>query len=141
MSKTGTYGANNAGTITIRVSSAGSTQAQIEIGKGQTEMAMYSVPTGKTAFINTLWFNSDATRSVSCEMYQYTGIDDVTAPFVGSKRKVWGQTSVSAGLHVHHVVQDRYNVAGPADLVWEITAAAGGDAAVEAGFDLILVDN
>lgn len=137
----GTYGGSNEGTITVRVSGAGSTQAQIEIGKGQTEMAMYSVPTGKTAYINTLWFNADSTRSVACELYQYTGIDDVTTPFVGAKRKLWGQESVTAGTHLERVIEDRFVIAGPADLVWETTAAAGGSAAVEAGFDLILVTN
>lgn len=139
--QTGTYGGTNEGTITIRVSSAGSTQAQLEIGKGQTEMAMYTVPTGKTAYINTLWFNADASRQVACELYRYTGIDDTSTPFVGAKRKLWGQTAVDAGIHLVHNIEDLFTVEGPADIIWEVTAAAGGAAAVEAGFDLKLVTN
>jgi len=48
---TGTYGVANTGTITIRVSGAGSTQAQWEVGKGQTEMAMFSIPTATKGYI------------------------------------------------------------------------------------------
>jgi len=138
---TGTYAGTNEGTITIRVSSAGSTQAQIEIGKGQTEMAMYTVPTGHKVYIDHVEVNSDATRLPSFELYQYTGIDDIATPFVGAKRKIWGVTSVAAGSHVDREVDERYVVTGPADIVFECTAASGGASAVEATFDLTLVQD
>lgn len=44
-------GGTAAGTITIRVDGAGSTVAEIPVGYNQTEMAVYTVPAGKTAYI------------------------------------------------------------------------------------------
>ncbi len=44
-------GGTAAGTITARVVSAGATLAEIPVGYNQTEMAVYTVPAGKTGYI------------------------------------------------------------------------------------------
>lgn len=44
-------GGTNAGTLTLRLASAGATQAVVQIGYGRSDMAIYTVPLGKTAYV------------------------------------------------------------------------------------------
>lgn len=134
--QTGTYRGNNEGTITIRVSSAGSTQAQIELGKGQTEQSHYTVPTGMTLHMKCYWLSNDAssTRNLDSEIYQFTGVDDVATSFVGAKRKLHGVTGLGGGIPYQHKFENIKKVSGPADVVIFATAPAGGSVSVEAGF-------
>ena len=137
----GTYGGRAEGTITIRVSGAGSTQAEIRVAHAQTEMCMYTVPTGYKAYINNITVNAGAAKPVGFELFQYTGVDDVTDPYVGAKREIWSAPSVLASTYVAREVEDRYEVVGPADIVMECTNTAGAAAIVEATFDFILVQD
>jgi hypothetical protein len=50
-------GGTNAGNLTLRVESGGATRAYIVAGKAQTQLALYTVPGGKTAYLSE-WFGS-----------------------------------------------------------------------------------
>lgn len=47
----------NAGTITVRVASAGATHAEIPLGKGVTQQCIFTVPAGHDAMINDILLN------------------------------------------------------------------------------------
>lgn len=81
----GGYGNSNAGTITIRVSGAGSTQAEISIldgiGAGQSLMLMYSVPAGKVALIHNFQVFSSSGKEVAIVGMFRLNADVTTAPY------------------------------------------------------------
>jgi len=56
-------GGTAAGAITIRVDGAGATVAEIPLGYNQTEMAIYTVPAGKTAYIFGIFASGGDTLS------------------------------------------------------------------------------
>jgi hypothetical protein len=58
-------GYTNAGTITLRVASAGATQGVILIGTSIAQSSVYTVPTGYTLFINKIVYVINAAASVS----------------------------------------------------------------------------
>lgn len=85
---TGTYAGTNAGAITIRVSGGGTSILQIVAGKGQTQTTMYTVPTGKTLYVEYVNISVSSAKEVDISFYQFPNIDDVSAPFTGAKRLV-----------------------------------------------------
>jgi hypothetical protein len=92
---TGTYGTGSAGNITIRISSAGATQATINNvtadtiawDYGQTQLARYTVPAGKIAFMSKVTVQAEANKRADIAMYQRQNADTVSAPF--SARRVF----------------------------------------------------
>jgi hypothetical protein len=92
---TGTYGIGSAGNITIRISSAGATQATINQTTadtiawdyGQTQLARYTVPANKTAFISRVAVQCESSKRADIAFYQRQNADDVTTPF--SARRVF----------------------------------------------------
>jgi len=76
----GVYGGDNLGVIVVRVSSAGATQAQMEIGDGASQMAMLSTPRGVTALLESFFISVASTKSVAIRVMQRKQIDVVSAP-------------------------------------------------------------
>ncbi len=138
VTQVGTYGGTNAGTITVRLESAGATQAQIAAGNGQTEQTHYSVAADKTAYMIRHYVNTDSSKSISPTLWQRPGIDSVSAPFVHAKRKLWGATGVAGSSE--HIYASYPSVAGPADIWWGCAVSAN-NTEVEAGYDLYVVDD
>jgi len=81
VSQAGAYGGSNAGNVTIRVSSAGSTQAYISTNQGQTQGAHYTIPRGHKAYIIDMHASVDTSKSVSYNVYKRTRANDNTVPF------------------------------------------------------------
>ena len=131
----GTYHGNNAGTITIRTSGGGATQADIVAGYGQTEQTHYSLPTGKTAILSGFFVSTDGSKSITPTLWHCPGIDDVTTGFVGAQRKLWGATGLQG--HLQHDYESPPRMDGPCDIWWSATVAAN-NTEVEAGFDLVV---
>lgn len=98
----GTYGGTNAGTITIRVSSGGSTQAEIAyhsamaIGAGQTMGTHYTIPADYTAYIVGMRLDVATTKSINYSILVRENANDVTTPF----------TSWRTLFHAHGATSD-----------------------------------
>lgn len=133
----GTYHGTNIGNLTVRVSSAGATLAQIVAARGQTELAMYTVPAGYTAHIKSIQFNVEGSKPASCYFYQYPAADDVTVPFSG-KRLIMRAPGVD-GQYDHEFTQ-YVRVTEKTDL-WCAADVAATSASVAAEFELFLVAN
>lgn len=72
VTEVGAYGNRNAGTITIRVSGAGSTQAEIPLigalGSSQTLMSQYTIPAGYTGYIVGMHLAVSAGKTVNINL-------------------------------------------------------------------------
>jgi hypothetical protein len=85
----GTYGTGSAGDITVRVVSAGATQAIIQETTfdavawdyGQSQIARYTVPAGKFAFLSHVHVGCESNKRADFALFQRQGADVVAAPF------------------------------------------------------------
>jgi hypothetical protein len=127
-------GATNTGNINIEAGTAGGTVvARITAGKGQTLMAVYTVPKGKTAYIMqgtmTVAGNSDATGDL---FVKYFGQDTFR---VGHSFEVTG-----AGGQYLYPFSIPIRVPEKTDI--DVRAAVrSNNARITAAFDMVLLDN
>lgn len=77
-SEVGAYGGANDGVLTIRVSSAGSTQLYIAAGEAQTEGTHYAVPAGYTAYGIDIHLSVASGKTASVEFKYRTEADNTT---------------------------------------------------------------
>lgn len=85
VSTVGTYHAANTGAITIETT-GGTVVGYIAAGLGQTQMAIYSVPAGKTAYMayaSAEISASGGSKSATIRFFIAPGADDVSTPYNG----------------------------------------------------------
>jgi hypothetical protein len=85
---TGTYAGTNVGTLTFRIAGAGATVLSIGIGLGQTQTTHYTVPAGKTLYVEDIHLSVGSAKAVDIKFFQFPNADDVTTGFTGAKRLV-----------------------------------------------------
>lgn len=135
----GTYHGSNDGDITGTIN--GNTAFTIEAGQGQTQVARYTVPNGKEAYLLGGFVSVQASKELTVELLQYRGADDVSSPYDGAKRIVMELDGVS-GEEIIDLKAPLGPFPAKTDLWWTIPFAAAGtsDAAVDVDFELLLVD-
>lgn len=126
--------------ISTQASGAGTVLADIGgdgtgnnfIGYGQTMLALYTVPAGKTAYL-TQWTIGNGTYNTSCSAFLRTRL-----PFNGFVMTTSDTMAVSGGFHVKN-----YSI--PLKFVEktdiEVQAFNGGGTTISSTFNIILVDN
>ena len=119
----------NVGAISVNI--AGALRAKILAGNGQTLMALYTVPAGKTAYLLNLTMSVDKNVNV---IYKLISIEPVDGRVVNLK----GQFG-TFGTPVDHHYPVPLKFEEKTDI--EIRADAGSTAGGGATFDLVLVDN
>jgi len=89
----GTIGENNnTGDITI-VTDGGATNAFITAGIGQTQILIYTIPAGKTGYLNRFFISAETAKPVDIKFWRRERADDVTIP-VTAKRLAEAHDSV-----------------------------------------------
>jgi len=137
--QTGTYGGSNLGNITLRVSGGGASCGYIDIGDGQSEQTMYSIPRGKTAYLTKITCEASSSNGSNIIFLKRENANSVIAPFQGAKRVI---TKFDDLVGVAHL--DFYSyVSFPeyTDLWFIAKSTGGGNAQVDVNYDLILIDN
>lgn len=149
VSRSGTYATFNtiatgshAGTITVRGSGGGATWGQINgsgIFAAQSEIGVYTVPIGYTAFLLSEDVYIDSNKSGNLHFIQRTLASDVATPFTGVRRLIGSFIGVSGDASKEHVIP-KGPFAGPCDIGFIGNIGTDtGDAVVE--FDLMLVQD
>lgn len=145
VSKSGTYATtstgSHAGTITIRASGGGATWCTIPITPfplGQTQIAAYTVPSGKTAYITEFDAYVDSTKVVDLMLFQRPLADDVTTTYTGVMRVVSEIIGLTSSFERGHRFPCGPYV-GPCDLIF-VGKVSSGTGSVSIDFDLILVN-
>jgi hypothetical protein len=135
-----------AGTVSCYVNSAApggvvtdSTKVRAAIldGNNQTEMAIYTIPTGKTGYLRS-WFASSSGGKINTN---YT-IRLKAKPF-GQVFQLKHRTSIADGNPVQHdyTEPEVFYAKTDIEMTGKITEAGVTAAGVSAGFDIVLVDN
>jgi hypothetical protein len=130
----------NAGIISATAATDGTVTAAIIIGQGQTQMAIYGVPSTQTAYI-TGYYGSAIKAASACrgsvELFVNPEPDAELTKFLVKHTNGWDTTGTS---YIQHKFNPYFKVAGPA-IIKVQTISSAADTDFSAGFDLILVDN
>jgi hypothetical protein len=138
ISDVGTYGGANTGDVIIETDTSTSVVASIAADKGQSQLSMYTVPAGKTAYLTSFESTVDAAKAADVEMFQRQNADDATTPFTG-KRLVSGFLQLigpDTRTFTHYP-----SFPAKTDIWAQATTGSGAAPAVSVDYDLILVDN
>ena len=143
VASTGTYSnqsvSGQQGTITLRVSGGGDTWAVIgvdDLGLGQSQIGVYSVPLGKVAYLRSFQYSVDTNKTVNLYFFKRESITDTVAPF--------------QAMRLHSVYEGitgdgsfKFDTATRYDELTDIgfmAKTSTGTASVSVEFELILVD-
>jgi len=80
VASSGTYHETNQRDISLRRNTGGLKYTTIKKKIGRSRTGVYTVPTGKTAFITDIHITSNSQRRFSLKLYKLEGADDVTVP-------------------------------------------------------------
>ena len=137
---TGTYTGRNTGNILIETT-GGTLMAQIGLdrggnGLGQTQLALYTVPAGKVAYIRRVAANVEGAKAADVFFYRRESADTVSAPYVGRRTfyTFLGLTGAAESMLSSYI-----GPIGPKADIWVAAVGPSGGASVSAGFDLVLV--
>ena len=137
-----THGATkvNAGIISATAATDTSVTAAIIIGQGQTQMAIYGVPSTQTAYM-TNYYGSAIKAAAACrgsvELFVNPIPDDEEINFLVKHTNGWDTTGTS---YIRHDFNPYFKIPGPA-IIKVQTISSAADTDFSAGFDLVLVDN
>lgn len=99
----GTTASSHVGNITIRTAGAGATWATISViglARGRSQIANYTVPAGKTLYLDGFDITVQTTKIVSVMLFKREQIDVVSAPF-DTMQLVREYTSIGGFIHVN----------------------------------------
>lgn len=132
-------GETNAGAITATAQTDATVTASIAAGAGQTLMAVYTVPTAKTAYMTLFYtsINYPAAAAAEIRLYARGPVDTADAP-----RRLRHITGVfSDGGSVHTYFQPPKVFVQKTDIWLQVTSVTNDNTDISGGFDLYLVDN
>lgn len=147
VTESGTYATqsagSHAGTLTIRVASAGATWATIGLTTasfpmGQTEIGAYTIPAGKTGYLLSKHVSIESSKTPNVLWFQRDNADDVSAPYDTMRlfeRHVGAADEISYNPHAPIVTLSEKTDIGCMAYV------STGTAAVSIDFQILLVDN
>lgn len=134
-------GATNAGTITATADTDATVTAQINIGWGQTEMAIYGIPTTQTAYLVN-WYASMNKASGTSADATFSLVWN-SAPNLTNDGYIVKEVRglQSTGTCSQTFTKSPYKKFEGAGILKVQAIASAADVDGAAGFDLILVDN
>jgi hypothetical protein len=129
----------NIGTITATAASDSTVTAQINPSEGQTQMAIYGVPSTQSAYVTSFYANveRDSPAGVTCliRLLWCFNVESQSTIY-----QIKHTTSLNKGDDVQQFYDPPNTFAGPGILKLQVNADAN-DAIVDGGFDLIVADN
>jgi hypothetical protein len=131
----------NVGVITATAQTDGTVTAQINAGVGQTNMALYGIPSTQKAYVTRYYVVIEKAQGVAASITTrllYNPEPDAELTNFLTKH-ITGVQSTGTG-DVQHVFNPYYELAGPAIIKVQGIASAA-DVQGSAGFDAYLVDN
>lgn len=132
---------SNVGTITATAAVDGTVTAQIQPGEGQTQMAIYGIPSTQTALMTQFYgsvLRANAATAFADFSLLFNPSPNINTVVFLNKHSLGAQTT---GQNPYRHKFDPYNkFTGPGILKLQVNGSAD-NLTVSGGFDLILVDN
>ena len=129
----------NVGVITATAQTDSTVTAQINIGEGQTQMAIMGVPSTQTAYMTNYWGNLDKATAAIVDLAIRVNPEPDTELTQFLVKHNAGVDS-DATTYFQHFFQPYFKIEGPAIIKLD-AAASTVNIDVSAGFDLFLVNN
>lgn len=137
---TGATGSNE-GLITATATTDGTVTAQINVGEGQTQMAIYGIPSTQTAYMVKYYVGIHKAQGAVATIESRLLVNEEPETQLGHFNTKHVQSVQSTGTTAGGYEFDPYfKISGPAIIKVQGIASAA-DVEGTAGFDLILVDN
>jgi len=131
----------NVGTITATAQVDGTITAQINIGEGQTQMAIYGVPSVRDAYLSCWYASQTKTGGAAASVDMRLLVNpEPDAELLGFLVKGTAGMISTGSTRFQHFYDPYFKVPGPAIIKVDAIASAN-DNDLSAGFDLYLVDN
>ena len=129
----------NKGVISCTADIDGTVTAQILAEQGQTQMAIYGIPSTQTAYMTGFYCSILGTPNATADVnLQYVNVpDDPTS--TGSLVKHTTGLAIGGSSTSQHFYNPYNKFTGPG--IFKMSAAPSTEADISAGFDLILVNN
>lgn len=136
-------GGANAGTITATAQTDLTVTARIEIGYGETEMAIYTVPAGKTAYLykyhGSLNRGTPAGTSADFAIIQKLDASQSNAPIL--TRHSIGCSIDGGNPYVRDFATAPLVFTEKSDIILRCLSVSSNATLVDGGFDCVIVDN
>lgn len=130
----------NVGVITATTDNVAATvTAQINAGEGQTQMAIYGIPSIQTAYMTAYYASAIKRTGVSVSMSLLIDTDPDTEILNYLIKHTQGLVTDGTN-YLRHVYEPPFKISGPAIIKMQANSSAN-DTDVSAGFDLVLEDN
>jgi len=111
-------------------------RAAIVVGNNQTEMAVYTIPAGKTGYLRQWFASSSGAKKTTNYLMRLK-----TRPFGQVFQLTHSSSIADAAPFIHTYIEpETFDAKTDIEMTAAITDAAVTQAAVSAGFDLVLVD-
>lgn len=130
----------NVGTITATANTDSTITAQIRAGQGQTQMAIFGIPSVQDAYIFQYYFAANKSGGVAggCDVALMVNPEPDTE-LTGFLHKHTLGVNTTGSSHANHTFNPPFKVEGPA--IIKVHGDSGvNDIDVSAGFDLVCVD-
>lgn len=129
----------NEGDISATAQTDATVTAQINAGNGQTGMAIYTVPSNKTAYMTQVFADLVQSKaSVARLSVRETPMASIDG--LGSRIQHFFGLENGSG-HYHHTFKPYKKFLSNTDIFVRIDEVSANDMDISAGFDIILVDN
>lgn len=133
----GTYHGANTGNVVIEKSAGSADLIQIDAGLGQSQMAVYTIPAGKTGYLSEVYWAVEGAKPVTLRLFQNQNADDVSTPFTGKRLILNLPALEGVGDFLYETL-----VPLPAKTdVWLEAVVGTTTSSIAAGFEIILVTN
>ena len=142
----GTYAdsinSSHLGNLTVQVSGGGAVWARVlaltgNFGLGQSQIGVYTVPSGFTAFLLSSNYSIDTNKTVDLYLFKREGILTVSAPFSAMRLQALYE-GVTGADHVPKLTRNKF----PENTDFGYMAAtSSGTASVSVEFEVLLIDN
>lgn len=133
---------NNVGDIAATAQTDNTITAQINAGNGQTLMAIYTVPRGKTVFMTSFFsgINSGSGLGTLADItLRTTSMADLNG--AGSKIELFGGVGSDGTSHSQHKFHPYKMIEEQTDVCCRVESVSSNNTDIIAGFDFFLVDN
>lgn len=138
VSSCGTYGAANTAAITIENGTGGTDIMQMGIEEGQSQDCVWSVPTGKTAYLVSLNINVDASKPADIRLFTRNDLDDTTAPMKSKRLKKYFDGVQGPFTYKPRGINT--SILGKGD-IWVEAQGSGAGTEVSVDMEILVIDD